>query len=86
MAYSHPGLLRSSHANSTMPTLWTYTSTDNKATMRASGYFNDAAKDLRRGDIIFALLDTGGTPAYVLSAVTSADGAVPVTTGAVDVT
>ncbi len=44
-------------------TLWHYTTVDTAATVDTAGYFNDAADMLRVGDMLFANVDTDGTPA-----------------------
>lgn len=44
-------------------TLWYYTTVDTAATVDTAGYFNDAADMLRVGDMLFANVDTDGTPA-----------------------
>lgn len=55
-------------------TLWHYTSTDNNTAVTGSNYFNDAADMLRKGDMIVANVDTGGTQAnkiYFVSGITA---------------
>lgn len=52
-------------------TLWHYTTADTAATVDTEGYFNDASDMLRVGDMVFANVDTDGTPAggiYYVSA------------------
>lgn len=44
-------------------TLWHYTSTDNNTAVTGAGYFNSAADMLRKGDLIVANVDTGGSQA-----------------------
>lgn len=44
-------------------TLWHYTTVDTAADVDTAGYFNDAADMLRIGDMLFANVDTDGTPA-----------------------
>ncbi len=44
-------------------TLWHYTTVDTAADVDTAGYFNDAADMLRVGDMLFANVDTDGTPA-----------------------
>ncbi|WNK00114.1 hypothetical protein L2D14_01490 [Thalassospiraceae bacterium LMO-JJ14] len=44
-------------------TLWHYTTVDTAAAVDTAGYFNDAADMLRVGDMLFANVDTDGTPA-----------------------
>jgi hypothetical protein len=59
MAYSHPSLQRIGSAGD-RPVLWTYNSgTDNLAAVTASGYFNDAAKELQVGDVVLVMASDG---------------------------
>lgn len=82
MAYTHPNLHRVGPANSDAPTIWTYSTTDTGAVVQVSGYFNDASDDLTVGDLIYAHVDTGGTPAFMLYPVVSnASGVVDVSDG-----
>lgn len=76
MAYSHPTLQRIGPANSDAPTFWSYSTTDTGAVVQVSGYFNDAAADLTVGDLIYAAVDTGGTPAFMFYPVVSNDGTI----------
>ena len=48
-------------ANSAIPTMWGYSTTDAKAAVDSSGYFNDVAGQVQVGDIIMANTSTGGT-------------------------
>lgn len=57
-----------------------YVSTDSQATVKGSGYFNNATSYLNKGDIIIASCDRGGTPTLSTLVVTSATGAATVTT------
>ncbi len=57
-----------------------YATGDALATVSASAYFNNATKQLRKGDVIFCSLVNGGTPACAMLIVSSASGATPVTT------
>lgn len=43
-------------------TLWHYTTVDAAASVDTEGYFNNAAEMVRAGDMIFANVDTDGTP------------------------
>lgn len=62
MAFSASTLLpMSSMANSDAPRHWTYTTADAKATVVASGYFNNAANLLNVRDIIWCINSNGGT-------------------------
>jgi len=81
MAYTHPGIHRIGPTNSDVPTLWSYSTSDNQATINTSGYFNDAADDLTVGDVIFAHIGSGAVVLFpVLSNASSvvdvADGTV----------
>ena len=65
MAFSASEFLPlSSMANSDAPRHWTYTTADAKATVVASGYFNDFADTLNVGDIIWAVCSNGGTQTF----------------------
>jgi len=70
----------SSMANSDASRHWTYKSADSKATMVASGYFNDRAVELNVGDIINAVGATGGTETYTTIFVDAISAAGVVTT------
>lgn len=60
-------------------TLWHYTTEDTAATVDSADYFNDAADMLRVGDMLFANVDTDGTPAGGIFYVNAnASGAVDV--------
>ena len=84
MAYSHPNLQRVGPANSDYPTIWTYKTTDTQADVNTEGYFNDASDDLTVGDLIYAYVDTDGTPAAILFYVASnSAGVVDVVNGTV---
>ena len=63
------------------PQMWTYKSADAKATVAASGYFNDASSVLKVGDLVM-IYDTA-TPAASLHIVltNTAAGVVDVSTG-----
>lgn len=54
--------------------LWMYSTTDAKATVEASNYFNGAAGLLSKGDIIMCSTSRGGTPALRNLIVTSNNG------------
>ena len=76
MAYSETGLQpiggQAKAGNS--PQMWAYTSTDAIATVRASGYFNDAADLLKVNDLIYVV--DSNTPTRTLSVVLSNTGTV----------
>jgi len=63
------------------PQMWTYKSADAKATVAASGYFNDASSVLKVGDLVM-IYDTA-TPAASLHIVLThtAAGVVDVSAG-----
>lgn len=54
--------------------VWVYVTTDAKATVEASNYFNGAAGLLQKGDIIMCSTSRGGTPALRNLIVTSNNG------------
>lgn len=56
----------SSMANSDAPRHFTYSTTDDKATVVASGYFDDYAPQLNVGDLIWVVGVTGGTEIFTL--------------------
>lgn len=56
------------------PTIHTYKTTDTAATMDTSGYFNSLASEVRVGDLIYAVTDTGGTITPGFFFVASNDG------------
>lgn len=79
MAFAARNLSVLSYANGF--TLWHYTTTDNNTTVTTANYFNAASDMLRKGDLIVANVDTGGTQAnkqYFVSSVAS--GVVTITT------
>lgn len=62
--------------NSGLPRIFVYTTPDLGTDVDTSGYFNDKADDLKVGDLIYAALDTDGTPTYGLAVVLSNTGTV----------
>lgn len=74
MAYDATSLSQLEYANGF--TLWHYRSADTAVTIAASGYFNVASHMLRTGDMIFATVDTGGTPQNGIFVVDSNTGGV----------
>lgn len=68
MAYQSKDLSVIAYANGF--TMWHYTTPDLAADVDSSGYFNEAAHMLRVGDLIVANVDTGGSLATGLFAVT----------------
>lgn len=86
MAFDANGLISFGTGGSYNPTtqrrtkLWHYISNDSLATIAASGYFNDFADKLQKGDLIFVTAAAGGTAAarmYVVAGISS--GVVTVT-------
>jgi len=73
MAYAKAGLnlIGGGAKAGSAPQMWSYTSTDAKTAIDASGYFNDASDLLKVGDIIYVHGDTGGTRTYSLAPVVS---------------
>jgi len=57
--------------NARSPRIWFYSTPDTRATVLGANYFNDATRLLNQGDIIFAVVNTGGTMQVTLLAVTS---------------
>lgn len=79
MAFAARNLSVLSYANGF--TLWHYTATDNNTVVTTANYFNAASDMLRKGDLIVANVDTGGTLTnkfYFVSSVTS--GVVTIST------
>lgn len=74
MAYNPHNLSVLAYANGF--TLWHYTTADTAATADTTGYFNAAAAMLRVGDMIFANVDTAGTPGAGIFLVNSNIGGV----------
>lgn len=62
-----------------------YATTDAKAVVEASGYFDSQADKIRKGDVIVCATALGGTPALRMVIVTSDNYATPVTVAAQDV-
>jgi hypothetical protein len=85
MAYKAEGLRRLTYGGAvgngvgSVRSVFHYADTDAAATVEAANYFNSAAKDFVKGDIIKASLALGGTPVLKQYIVTSATGASPVT-------
>ena len=69
MAFSKTEFLPlSSMANSNAPRHFSYTTPDAKATVVASGYFNEAAATLglKKGDLIWSVDANGGVETFTL--------------------
>ncbi len=64
----------STSANSAIPTLWGYSTTDATAAVDTAGYFNGVAGDVQVGDMIMANTSTGGTLAGGFYLVSANDG------------
>ena len=67
MAFAQSGMTLLSPA---FPKLWLYKSTDANATVVAASYFDDAER-LSEGDIVLAVLTTGGTQETTLLCITA---------------
>jgi len=66
----------------TAPQMFSYSTTDSQATVRASGYMNDVAQDVSVGDIIFVNASTGGTlTASIHTVVSNASNVVDLSDG-----
>tara|TARA_R100000664_G_scaffold6339_1_gene11355 strand:+ start:487 stop:768 length:282 start_codon:yes stop_codon:yes gene_type:complete len=84
MAYAVAGLqpIGGQSKAGNAPQVWSYTSTDAKTAIDASGYFNDASDLLKVGDLIYVHASTGGTRTYSLHPVVSvASGVVDIGDG-----
>ena len=81
MAFSQTEFLPlSAMANSNAPRHWTYATVDDKATVVASAYFNNAAGVLQVNDLIWVIGVTGGTQVFTLVMVDAISAAGVVTT------
>jgi hypothetical protein len=54
------------------PQMWTYQTAD--ADVNGSGYFNPVAALLKKGDLVYAYVNTGATAAYKMYVVTANTG------------
>ena len=84
MAYAEAGLqpIGGQSKAGNAPQIWSYTSTDAKTDIDASGYFNSGSDLLKVGDLIYVHASTGGTRTYSLHPVVSnASGVVDVGDG-----
>lgn len=68
--------LKDASMNSGSPRHWTYTTVDLATDVDTAGYFNDAADLVKVGDIIYANVDTDGTPGYGSFFVSANNGTV----------
>jgi hypothetical protein len=81
MAFNHPALQNIGPQGGPAPRLWSYNAgDDNRAAVVASGYFNDAWRDLKVRDVIFVAADDHP----VILAVAGITGAGVVTTERLD--
>lgn len=82
MAFSASEFLpMSSMANSSAPRHWTYKTTDSKATVVGSGYFNNAViMGLSAQDIVWSVDASGGTETFTTVFIDAISGAGVVTT------
>lgn len=64
----------SAHENSNIPRLFGYSTTDLASEVQVAGYFDDLVNQVEVGDLIYAHVDTDGTPAFMLYPVVSNDG------------
>jgi hypothetical protein len=85
MAFGRNAFQRLGPANSNAPSLFSYGSAgDAVATVDGSGYFNDAAGDLKVGDAIY-VKPTSGTPGWLWVVSNTRDlAAAPPVEGVVD--
>lgn len=65
---------------------WQYATNDTALDVLGADYFNDAAAYLRKGEVIEAISDLGGTPLLTTMVVQSETGAAPVVVGSAKVT
>jgi hypothetical protein len=77
MAFLRSGLALIHRAPRAGISLWRYAHTDDVTVVVAANYFNAAAKEFRKGDIIFAECNSG-TPSSEVLSVTSNSGAAVV--------
>lgn len=74
--FAHGGVVGSGPGSARR--LWHLATNDTAAAVEGAGYFNDLAKEVQAGDLIFGSLDLDGTPVPKNYMVTSAQGATPV--------
>lgn len=71
----------SAMANSNAPRHFTYSTPDTKATVVASGYFNDAVSHgLKKGDVVWVVGVTGGVEVFTMVFIDAISAAGVVTT------
>jgi len=77
MAFNRDNFAKmSAHENSNVPRMFGYATVDLAADVDTAGYFNDVSDQVGVGDLIYAHIDTDGTPAYMLYPVVSNSGGV----------
>lgn len=74
MAFQSKSLSVLAYANGF--TLWHYTTTDLATDVDSDGYFNSGSDMLRIGDMIFANVDSDGTPLAGIFLITANSGGV----------
>lgn len=80
MAFSLAKFARAStHANSDIPTLWAYSTSDTQADINTTGYFNDVSGQVNVGDVIMAHVGSGAV--VLFNVLSNASGVVDVADG-----
>lgn len=75
MGFLRSGLNKvTSGANSTAPTVWSYTTPDAAATVQVEDYFVDAIREIKLNDIMYWVTSTGTTPVVTISYCNENDG------------
>lgn len=62
------------------PQIWSYTTTDNLATMNTEGYFNSVSNEVKVGDLIY-VHDSNTPTASLVVVLSNASGVVDVSDG-----
>lgn len=73
MAFSKDGLSLVNYSGNGFH-IWHYTTTDAATVVDGAGYFNDTSNEMNVGDVIFANVDTDGTPAFGIFVVNANSG------------
>jgi len=82
MAFQLKDLTPVAQSGTDSPDLWGYTTTDALATVVASGYFDNANRQLTKGDAIFVHTSTGGSAeSHLLSVATISSQVVTTSSG-----
>jgi hypothetical protein len=63
-----------SHLSGAFVSWFHYATNDTSAEVQTANYFNDSADTLKVGDVIEAIVDADGTPAFVRMRVATNDG------------